>query len=89
MTSPTGLEKPTPSPGRVRLIWDFFGPRAERTARHHRIHLDEFTQREQVAGAKSGAEAGDCGHWMAWLELDASDKDRVRAALRPRRELGV
>jgi hypothetical protein len=71
------------------LIWDFFGPRAERTARHHCVHLDEFVQREQIADTKSGAEAGESGHWMAWLELDVSDKDRVRAALRPRRELGV
>jgi hypothetical protein len=75
------------NPSRIRLLWDFFGPDAERTARHHCVHLNEFTQREQVSDAASGAEAGTAGHWMAWLVVNSSDVDRIRQALRPQRGL--
>jgi hypothetical protein len=76
----------SPAP-RIRLIWDFFGPNAERTAQHHQKHLDEFAAREQVTAAASGAEPGNPGHWTAWLVVDASDVERVRQALRPQRGL--
>lgn len=72
---------------RIRLIWDFFGPDAERTATHHQKHLHEFSAREGVAGATSGAEPGSPGHWMAWLIVEAEDVERVRRALRPQRGL--
>jgi hypothetical protein len=77
----------TENPARLRLIWDFFGPDAERTALHHRVHVETFAQRERVSGATSGADAGNDGHWMAWLVVDASEVDRVRRALRPQRGL--
>ncbi len=32
----------------VAMLWDFFGPHAPQTAEHHRIHLGEFVQAEQL-----------------------------------------
>src|SRR5690606_1132164 len=29
---------------KLKLIWDFFGPDAKKTAEHHEIHLKEFIQ---------------------------------------------
>ena len=31
---------------RIKLIWDFRGPMAAKTAEHHVIHLKEFAQME-------------------------------------------
>jgi hypothetical protein len=72
---------------RIRLIWDFFGPDAERTARHHARHLEGFVAREQVADTASGAEAGNPGHWMAYLIVNQGDVPPLRQALRPQRGL--
>ncbi len=77
----------TPAPSRVRLIWDFFGPHAERTARHHQRHLDEFVHRECAANAQTGTDSERDTHWMAWMVVDAADVQRVRDALRPQRGL--
>lgn len=74
---------------RIRLIWDFFGPDAERTARHHARHLEDFVARENVTDTASGAEAGNPGHWMAFLIVNHDDVTTLRQALRPQRGLEV
>jgi hypothetical protein len=74
---------------RIRLLWDFFGPNAERTARHHCVHLDEFAEREGVAAAESGVEQVRDNHFAAWMVVQSADVDRVRVALRPQRGLAV
>ena len=34
---------------RVEMIWEFRGPQALPTAEHHKLHLEEFIQKEMIA----------------------------------------
>ncbi len=77
----------TPAISRVRLIWDFFGPHAERTARHHQHHLDDFVLQEGSIDARTGTASERDGHCTAWMVVDAADVQRVRDALKPQRGL--
>jgi hypothetical protein len=70
----------------VTYFWDFFGPRAEGTARHFQRHLDEFLAREAVAGCVTGADEQAAGHWAAWCRTPPTAAEPVRRALRPRRQ---
>lgn len=71
----------------VTFCWDFFGPRAEGTARHFQRHLDEFLLREGIAGCATGAEQVAAGHWAAWCRTPQPAIETVRRTLRPRRQL--
>jgi len=33
---------------KIKLLWDFRGPDAKETAKHHTIHLKEFTEIESL-----------------------------------------
>lgn len=33
---------------KIKLLWDFRGPDAKETAKHHTIHLKEFTEIENL-----------------------------------------
>jgi uncharacterized protein len=68
------------------FFWDFFGPRAEGTARHFQRHMDEFLHRETLAGCITGAEQLAAGHWAAWCRAPADAAAAVQGALRPRRQ---
>lgn len=68
----------------LKLIWDFFGPRAQRIAEHHAAHVNEFVRREGVA-ATTGAESPAPGHWSAWVVIDEAAALRFRPVLRPNR----
>jgi hypothetical protein len=70
----------------VTFWWDFFGPRAEGTARHFQRHLEEFLAREAVAGCTTAVEAPRAGQWSVSCHAPAAAADAVRGALRPRRE---
>jgi len=70
----------------VRLFWDFYGPRAEGTARHFEKHLREFFTREGLPLEASGAEEAAASHWYAYCDVDDATADPVRRALRPQRE---
>jgi uncharacterized protein len=67
------------------FFWDFFGSRAEGTARHFRQHLDEFLHREAVAGCTTGVEELRPAHWAAWCRAPEEATEAVQRALRPRR----
>jgi hypothetical protein len=78
-----------PGPGEVKLFWDFFGPRAEGTARHFRSHLEEFLERESVDGCSVGISSGNPRHWATWCLAPVAVDDLLTRALKPRRrELG-
>lgn len=73
----------------IRLLWDFFGPDARRTADHHGVHLREFLAREGFTGALTGLGSAGDGHAMSWCELSEADAERVASVLRPQRRLAV
>ena len=69
------------------LCWDFYGPRAEGTARHFLRHLDEFLQRERVEGCATAVEELRTNQWTVTCRTPPEASAAVRQALRPRREI--
>jgi uncharacterized protein len=68
------------------LYWDYYGPPAEGTAEHFRVHLDEFLTREQLAGCTTGVLVDEPGrHAAAWCTCPEPLVPILGRALRPRR----
>lgn len=72
-------------PQKIKLIWDFRGPMAEGTAKHHAIHLDEFAQKEQLSFFESGTEIINEMYAIAFMVVEEEDMIVVRDALKPHR----
>jgi len=74
--------------GRI-YFWDFFGLRAEGTARHFVEHLDQFLEREGFHQCETGAGSRGPGHAAAWCRVPPEAEQEVhrgiQKALRPRR----
>ena len=70
---------------RLKLIWDFRGPDAERTAAHHEIHLKEYATAEALANTVTGTETHSDLHSLAYLVVDENAMKPVRDALKPHR----
>ena len=70
---------------RLKLIWDFRGPQAERTAEHHRKHLDEYAFAEALSTPVTGVEMVNDMHHIAFLVVDPDQMKPVRDALKPHR----
>lgn len=70
---------------KIKLIWDFRGPTAEGTAKHHAIHLEEFGEKEHIKVDKLGHECLNEMHWTAYMIIDEGDMPPVRDALKPHR----
>jgi hypothetical protein len=69
----------------LKLIWDFKGPDAERTAAHHLIHLDEYVKAEDVKSLATGVEQVSDNHHIAFVALKETCMPLVRDALKPHR----
>jgi hypothetical protein len=69
----------------LKLIWDFKGPDAERTAAHHLIHLDEYVKIENITSIATGVEKVIDNHHIAYLALKETFMPSVRDALKPHR----
>ncbi len=65
------------------FFWDFFGPRAEGTARHFLRHLDEFLERERIAGCGTAVEQPGAAQWTVSCRTPAEAASRVRLAPAP------
>lgn len=73
------------SESRIKLIWDFHGPDAEKIAQHHAIHLNEFAKHEQLNHSLTGVESISEMHFIAFLVVDSKKMILVRDALKPHR----
>lgn len=69
---------------KMKLIWDFFGEDALKTAEHHAVHLKEFTQKREMEEFGCGAEE-QAGNAMAYLIVAEENMITVRDALKPKR----
>lgn len=69
----------------IKLIWDFRGPFATKTAEHHEIHLKEFIQREKLAFDITGHQVISELHAIAFMVVEEEQMIMVRDALRPHR----
>lgn len=70
---------------KLKLIWDFRGPAASKTAKHHEIHLKEYIHIENLKDSKTGFEILSDMHAIAFLVVDEDKMKPIRDALKPHR----
>ncbi|SHJ32302.1 hypothetical protein SAMN04487911_11737 [Arenibacter nanhaiticus] len=70
---------------KIKLIWDFRGPSALKTAEHHRIHLEQYITAEKLALNITGFKDLSDMHSIAYLVVMESEMIAVRDALKPHR----
>jgi uncharacterized protein len=66
-------------------FWDFFGPRAGGTAQHFQKHLDEFLDKNAIAGCETGLCSEGAGHQAVFCRATREAEPAIEGALRPRR----
>ena len=69
---------------KIKLIWDFFGDDAYETAKHHAIHLEEYSAKANVTQFGVGSEQKD-SHSEAYIVVEEANMILVRDALKPKR----
>lgn len=70
---------------KIKLIWDFRGPAAQKTALHHKIHLDDYILFQNLKNSITGNEDINEMYAIAFLVVNESEMIAVRDALRPHR----
>ena len=70
---------------KIRLIWDFRGPDAQKTAEHHCIHLKEFIANENLACYKIDVSKIIDYHSIAYVIVDENDMITYRDTVKPHR----
>jgi hypothetical protein len=70
---------------KIKLIWDFRGPVAAKTAEHHEIHLKEFIISEKIEPKITGFEIITEMHAIAFMVVTDENMISVRDALKPHR----
>ncbi|MCB4797491.1 hypothetical protein [Neotamlana laminarinivorans] len=69
----------------LKLIWDFYGPNAENTAKHHEIHLKEYIKLEKLDVNITGYKTISDVHTIAFLVVNEAEMKPIRDALKPHR----
>ena len=69
----------------LKLIWDFRGPHALKTAEHHEIHLKEYIENENLDIVITGFSAINNMHAIAFLVVDETEMKPLRDTLKPHR----
>lgn len=70
---------------KLKLIWDFRGPSAQKTAEHHVIHLNEYIYIEKLSLNITGFQEINEFHSIAFMVVTDSEMKPVRDALKPHR----
>jgi len=70
---------------KIKLIWDFRGPAAEKTAEHHEKHLKEFIAIEKTNLNITGYQHVNDMHSIAYMVIEEFEMITVRDALKPHR----
>ncbi len=70
---------------KLKLIWDFRGPVASKTAQHHEIHLKEYISIEKLSLNITGYQDLNEAHSIAYMVVADSEMKPVRDALKPHR----
>lgn len=69
----------------IKLIWDFRGPNAEKTAEHHEIHLKDFLKMNAMENYLTGVEQVSEFHHIAFLVVEEEQMKDLRDRLKPHR----
>lgn len=70
---------------KIKLIWDFRGEVAAKTAEHHEIHLKEYISIEQLPIKITGFEIVNDMYAVAFMVVTDDNMIQVRDALKPHR----
>jgi len=70
---------------KLKLIWDFKGPDANKIAEHHVIHLNQFIEREQYILKETGFETIHEAHSIAFMIVTQETMIEIRDLLKPHR----
>ncbi len=70
---------------KLKLIWDFRGPDADKIAQHHEKHLKEYIFAEKLNISITGSEVLNDTHSTAFLVVDEDQMKPIRDALKPHR----
>ncbi|ULC60662.1 hypothetical protein MBM09_06620 [Flaviramulus sp. BrNp1-15] len=70
---------------KLKLIWDFRGPNANKTAQHHEIHLKEYIKLENLDVSITGTETLNDMHTIAFMVVNENEMKPIRDALKPHR----
>lgn len=70
---------------KIKLIWDFRGPVAAKTAEHHEIHLKEYIQMEKIELNITGFEIINEMYALAFMVVEEENMIAVRDVLKPHR----
>ena len=70
---------------KIKLIWDFKGPDANITARHHAAHLKDFIKSNQLSMEIVKVEELSPAHSIAYMVVTDAEMPAVRDALMPHR----
>jgi len=74
---------------KIKLLWDFRGPDALETAKHHTVHLKEFATLENLNYHQIDIQEKNPMLVAAFITVDEKDMKIFRDALKPQRgELG-
>ena len=70
---------------KIKLLWDFRGPDALETAKHHTIHLKEFATIENLQFHEIDVKELNTMLCTAFIVVNESDMKVYRDALKPHR----
>lgn len=70
---------------KIKLIWDFRGPAAAKTAEHHEKHLKEYITVEKLPLNITGFNVLNDMYSIAWMVVTDEYIITVRDALKPHR----
>lgn len=69
----------------IKLIWDFRGPAAAKTAEHHEIHLKEYIENEKLPITITGFQVINEMYAIAYIVVTDELMIQLRDALKPHR----
>ena len=69
----------------IKLIWDFKGEVAHKTAEHHVIHLKEYNNIEKHSIEDIGCESLSELHSIAYMIVSQTEMRQLRDILKPHR----
>ncbi len=70
---------------KIKLLWDFRGPDAAETAKHHTVHLREFATLEGLNFYEIDVKELNPMLVTAFISVDEKDMKTYRDALKPHR----
>ncbi|MEX0314321.1 MAG: hypothetical protein AB3N18_09100 [Allomuricauda sp.] len=70
---------------KIKMIWDFHGPGAAKTAEHYRKHLEEFIVIEELKFDITGVTHFSNNHSIAYMVVAEFEMKEAREILKPHR----